>query len=342
MSTRRTVLAAAGIAGLAGLVAAGWRLFDRSAPATVATKPTAPVVRTDLFSREDIAGTLGYAGDWHISHPGNGFLTAAAEPGAVVKRGQVLYEVDGEPVYLLYGSRPAWRDLALGMTSGPDVRQLAANLSALGVGGPPGGSRFTTATAAAVRRWQARLHRPRTGHLPLGSVVFAPEALRIAEILVPIGERVGAGPVLRATSTRTVVTAALPSARQGEVAAGAAAEVTIAGGQPTAGHVTHVDRVAVAHADGPATLTVTVAVDRPVAALDQAPVLVTVVTAVRHGVLAVPLTALRAGAAGGYEVVVRDGGPVTVQPGLYDERAGLIEVSGNGLTAGASVEVAAA
>lgn len=31
---------------------------------------------------------------------------------------------DGSPVTLLSGRRPAWRELALGVTDGPDVAQL--------------------------------------------------------------------------------------------------------------------------------------------------------------------------------------------------------------------------
>jgi hypothetical protein len=79
-----------------------------------------------------------------------------------------------------------------------------------------------------------------------------------------------------------------------------------------------------------------------VTALDQAPVWVAVTTAARTGVLAVPVTALRAADAGGYEVVaVAPGTPrtVAVRPGLLDERAGLIEVTGAGLAEGMRVEV---
>jgi hypothetical protein len=39
-------------------------------------------------------------------------------PGQVVERGQAAYEVDTAPVPLMYGTRPAWRPLGLGMTSG--------------------------------------------------------------------------------------------------------------------------------------------------------------------------------------------------------------------------------
>jgi hypothetical protein len=86
--------------------------------------------------------------------------------------------------------------------------------------------------------------------------------------------------------------------------------------------------------------TVTMPVGAP--ALDQAPVQVAIVGAQRHDVLLVPVTALLAGVSGGYQVAVTDGGSrrlVTVRPGLFDEGAGTVEVSGDGLTEGVRVEV---
>jgi hypothetical protein len=58
----------------------------------------------------------------------------------------------------------------------------------------------------------------------------------------------------------------------------------------------------------------------------------------------VPVTALLAGPSGGYRVAVLDGAGrrlVTVQPGLYDDGAGTVEVTGDGLAEGSRVEVPA-
>ena len=351
--SRRAVVMSLGVAAAGGTV--GWRWLATTAPtapAAVSETTTVAVVRADLVSREQVAGTLGYAGDWQIHHLGPpGVVTAAALPAAVVSRGERLYEVDGRPARLLYGERPAWRELAPGVTAGPDVTQLQENLAALGfpVGRPNSGSagRFTTAISSAIRAWQRRLGEPVTGRLALGSVVFAPEPVRVAEVLAPLGSRLGGGPVLRVTSIRPVVTAQLPAARQGAVSAGGAVEVTIPGGEPLPATVIAVSRVALpVRPDAPATLTVTAGLDRPQAGgLDQVPVLVTITTAQRRGVLAVPLTALRAASAGGYEILVVDGAtrkPVAVRPGLLDERAGLIEIllgTDQAIAAGTMVEV---
>jgi peptidoglycan hydrolase-like protein with peptidoglycan-binding domain len=365
---RRTALAA-GVAAVAAGGLGGWRWLDRPDAATSATAgvaaATAEIRRADLSAREQVPGTMGYVGDWRLVHPGPpGVLTAAAAPATVVTRGQRLYEVDGRPVVLLYGTRPVWREFRPGMAPGEDVRQLEQNLAALGFTGSRPDNRFTAATAAAVRRWQQRLGRPRTGRLALGSLVFAPGAVRVVEALVPPGAHLGGGPVLRASSTRRAIAVALPTDRQGQVRVAAPVEVTLPSGQRVAATVADVGRVATSGAAGtaggtaagtaggtaggpppPATIAVTVTLDQAAEAdgLDQAPVQVAITTARRTGVLAAPVTALRAAAgAGAYEITVVDGDrrrALPVRPGLFDERAGLIEIIGDGVAEGMRVEV---
>ena len=69
-----------------------------------------------------------------------------------------------------------------------------------------------------------------------------------------------------------------------------------------------------------------------------------ITTAQRDGVLMVPVTALLAKVGGGYQVRVMSPGQaqlVDVEPGLYDDTAGTVEVSGGGLAEGLAVEVPA-
>ena len=97
-------------------------------------RATASVERTDLVDRENVAGTLGYADTGTLVCAATGTLTALRDPGSVVTRGHSLYSVDDEPAaFLFYGTLPAWRDFAPGMTDGDDVRQLERNLRALGL-----------------------------------------------------------------------------------------------------------------------------------------------------------------------------------------------------------------
>src|SRR5258708_23983812 len=77
------------------------------------------------------------------------------------------------------GGTPAWRPFVLGMTDGPDVRELQANLIALqyatGLFSAPTGT-FDWPTADAVERWQLANGYPVTGEITLGQVVFLPSA----------------------------------------------------------------------------------------------------------------------------------------------------------------------
>jgi len=350
---------------------------------------TATVARTDVVERQQVAGTLGYGGSVTVvaqSQGGGGgsgaggggqaqggILTRVPAAGATIGRGQALYEVDGRPVPLWYGARPAWRAFQPGMADGADVRQLEANLVALGF--DPGRAitvdgRYGWATAAAVRRWQRAIGRARTGAVALGQVVFLPGPVRVATVTATVGAPLEAGTaVLAASSTRPLVTVALDPALQQLVRRGDRVEVTLPDGKTTRGTVWTVSRVATqpntgsgqggsqgqgqsgngssnGTGSGQATVQVTVGLANPRAAggLDQAPVQVAITTQAHQGVLAVPIGALLARPGGGYAVQVIHGGSrrlVAVRTGLFDETTGLVEVAGAGLAEGATVEVPA-
>jgi hypothetical protein len=108
------------VAGVtAGIVLSGppWR----SHPAAVAavTLGSAPVVRTDLENTVQVGGSLGYAGSYTVVNQAAGTAyTALPAPGATIRRGQELYEVDGTPVTLFYGPAPEWRALSAGVIPG--------------------------------------------------------------------------------------------------------------------------------------------------------------------------------------------------------------------------------
>jgi peptidoglycan hydrolase-like protein with peptidoglycan-binding domain len=200
-------------------------------------------------------GALGFDGAYPIAHLGQpGIVTATGQAGTTVDRGGILYAAANRPVRLLYGAVPACRDLASGVSTGPDVRELEENLVALGM--DPSrrivvDERFTAATATAVRRWQASWGWPaaqRTGALPLGSVVFAPGALRIAQVQATVGAGVGPGaPVLTATSTNRVVTADIPVARQASIRVGAGPRRTVDAGQCMPGKPVQIGPTAKVH-----------------------------------------------------------------------------------------------
>jgi hypothetical protein len=310
-----------------------------------------------------IAGTLGYDGSYQVVHHGQpGTMTDAAAPGATIGRGGVLYAVANVPTRLLFGSVPAYRDFAAGMTDGPDVHELERNLVALGL--DPGhritvDGHFAAATTAAIRRWQASWGWPanrRPGQLGQGQVVFLPAAVRIAAFQTTVGGTVVPdSPVLTVTSTNKVVTAAVGTDLHTMLHINDAVQVTLPDTDPVTGKVTRIGRVAATPAadsqadagqestTGRATITVTIAVTLPAGgpSLDQTPVQVSITTATHHDVLLVPISALLARPGGGYQVRLADGSYLQVEPGLFDETAGKVEVTGAGLTAGQQVQVPA-
>jgi peptidoglycan hydrolase-like protein with peptidoglycan-binding domain len=349
---RRLVWVVALVASVAAVTGVGWALLSRprvGAPAPEVSTGTAAVTRGTVTERVQLAGVLGYDGSYPVAHHGaSGIVTSVAEPGALVGRGGVLYAVANRPVRLLLGALPVYRDFAAGMPDGPDVRQLEENLVALGL--DPArqvrvDQRFTTGTAAAIRRWQAAWGLPatsRSGALPLGAVVFAPVALRVTEVQAVVGAVIGPdAPVLSATSITRVITAQLTTDRQSLVHAGDEVLVSISGtGPPAASRVLRVGRIATAPEDQAPAVTVTVAVNlvADVPDLDQAPAQVSITAATHENVLQVPVIALLPAPGGGYQVRLADGGYVPVRPGLFDSTEGTVEVTG-ALSEGQLVQV---
>jgi hypothetical protein len=349
-----------GISAAVAAVAAGGiggAVIESHGGATATTTPppaaTATVTRTDLSTTENVSGTLQYTGSHPVTTQAHGTLTALADEGSTVTRGQTLYEVDGSAVRLLCGSRPAWRTLAAGI-SGPDVTQLDDNLIALGYAtrGELGtGDTFTSAETAAVKRWQSALGIDQTGTIPLGSIVFLPGAIRIGAHSVEPGAEVNPGmTVTAATDTTRTVDVSLDASKQALLKLGDAVTVDLPTGDTVAGKVTDIARVAHSSGgngngnggSGSSTIDVTVGLadQSHLGSLDAAPVDVVITTQSVQGVLAVPLTALTVLPNGTYAVDVLQGGVrhrVPVTTGLFSHS--LVEVSGSGVHEGDSVEV---
>jgi hypothetical protein len=307
------------------------------------------VTQGTLTSQTAVGATLGYAGSYSVINQAQGTYTAVPAAGRVAGQGQVLYRVDGAPVVLLYGRVPAYRSLSVG-TTGADVRQLNRDLVTLGYASwadlGPSSDYFSLGTAYALERLQARLGVTQTGSLGLGQAVFLPSAARVTADTATLGGPAAPGSlVLTATSTTPQVTIALDPALQAQVKPGNTVTVTLPDQHTTPGVVTMVGKVASSGSRGVGsgpTVTVDVALRHPRAAggLDQAPVQVSITTAEAKNVLAVPVTALLA-TTSGYQV--QAAGPaghyrfVPVSVGLFNNAAGLVQVTGPGLQAGQKV-----
>jgi hypothetical protein len=281
-------------------------------------------------------------------------FTALPSVGQIITRGQSLYEISGQPVLLLYGSVTPTRAFIAGMSPGQDVAELNENLQALGYGQGLTGDEFTAGTAAAIRALQSAHGASGTGELLLGSVVFHPGPVRVTTVTPTVGQAVMPGPVLAITSTARQIKVALDASEQASVKVGDQVTITLPDNQSTPGRITYVSSVATTPPSsghgGEEESAPTVEVDAtptdPEATghLDQAPVNVEITTESVANVLAVPVDALLALAGGGYAVEVAEGRVhrlVAVTVGLFDDAEGIVQVSGQGLSAGQRVVVPA-
>lgn len=342
---------------------------------------TARVQEGPLSATVSLAGALTYAAradgsPYAVIDQASGTYTELPAIGQVVPQGQALYRVDGSPVVLLYGAMPAYRALAPGMT-GADVGQLNADLVALGYATRaelnPASTSYGAATAMAVAKLQAASALTPTGALSLGEVLFEPTALRVIAVPAQPGARAQVGQiVLQATSSERQVQVALDASQQTEMAVGDKVSIVLPDNRTTPGVVTSVGSVATcagvtppgsstpvspasgtdvcaSATTGGATPTIAVVITpsdpSATGTWDQAPVRVAITTARVPNALAVPVTALLARSEGGYAVeVIRTGGArhlVPVSLGLFDDAAGLVQVTGSRLAAGQKVVVPA-
>ena len=136
-------VAVVSLAAIAGLL---W-LFTSLASGNgeeAAPPNTAAVRSTDLVAMTSLDGVLGYGDGEQIAFrssnngvdtlPGglSGVVTEEPIVGDYYEQGSVIYEVNNEPVVLLYGSIPAYRTLSTRSSDGADVEQLEQALVDLG------------------------------------------------------------------------------------------------------------------------------------------------------------------------------------------------------------------
>jgi peptidoglycan hydrolase-like protein with peptidoglycan-binding domain len=311
---------------------------------------TVRVERGELSSMVSLDGTLTYrarsdGSPYSAINQASGIYTELPEEGAKVDCGDVFYRVNDNPVLLLCGAVPAYRDLARG-DQGNDVRQLNRNLHELGydaeagVDVGPTDKDFTRETEEALEKLQHDKGVDETGALDSADAVFLPESVRIAKVTAELGGSASSGAqIAQATSDTLEVQVNLDASQQGEVKKGDRAHITLPGNKPVTGKVERLGRVAQAPAGqddtvGAATIPADISLDKPKKAsgLDQAPVQVDITTKGVESALSVPVTAI-VGKPGGFAVeVVRDGGQrelVAVELGLFDTADGRVEVEGD-------------
>ena len=282
---------------------------------------------------------------------GSPTYTYLPQVGQVISRGQELFAIDGQPSILLYGNVTPWRAFMPGMSPGPDVAALNANLDALGYGQGLRGDEFTGATEAAVVKFQAAHHMTPTGQLALGSVLFEPGSIEVNTVTPTIGSTPSPGQaVLQVTLTARQVQIALDASQQSEVAVGDQVSIVMPNNSTTPGVVSYVGTVATTPSSqnggsGSPTIEVNVTPLDPAATgnLDDLPVNVWITQATVPNAFVVQVAALTALAGGGYALEVAPAhGPhylEAVTVGQFDDADGMVQVSGTGVHVGQRVVV---
>lgn len=342
------LLAVVVVAGAALVAAGNTGLLTGGAPpsAAAALPPaTTRIAKETLEDTLDADGELGYGPATTAVSRKPGTVTWLPDSGDQITRGKPLYKIDNDPVVLMYGGTPAYRDLRTG-TEGRDVRALERNLRKLGYTGFTVDDEYTWATAEAVKEWQDDRGLPETGVVELGRVVFADGKVRVDTLDTQVGQPAAPGQkVLSHTGTAKVVTVRLDAEDQRLAKPGARVSVTLPDGRDVTGKITEVATV-IEPGEGnqepdtkvEALVAISAKARKATAGLDQAAVDVTFTAARRENVLTVPIVSLVALREGGFGVEVVEGATtryVAVEAGLFS--GGRVEISGEGLAEGMTV-----
>jgi hypothetical protein len=263
--------------------------------------------------------------------------------GQVISCGQVLYWVDDQPVLLLCGSRPFYRDLYDGR-DGWDVAMLNKNLRDLGYDADDGDD-FTGETQNGLQDLQDDRTIDDTGRLNAGDAVVLPGPVRIAGVTAQLGGRAAPGsPLGSAVTTRREIEMKLNASQQAQVKVGNKATITLPDNKVATGKVSRISSVAEMDKDGNVTIPAYLTLDKPKEAgtLDAAEVRLQITTAGVKNALYVPVTALVGTDGGGFAIERVDASgahqTVPVKLGMFDDSAGTVQVTGD-LKAGDRVVV---
>jgi len=310
MRKRRIVIGVVCIAAAgAGAVAI---LKNNSGEAAQASSTEAPKLslakaeKRDLTRAEDFDGRVGHGTQEALRLTGNGTITGLPTVGDVVQFGHPIAEVDGEPVLLLQGTRPAWRELGPNTTNGEDIRQLETALVAMGYADATEmtvDDDWDSDTTATVKAMQGLNGMPVDGRLGTNEMVFSPDVVRIAKVSGALGDGADAAGI-EVSGLDQTVTATVKSSKVKLFEVGKPVTVTMPNDDEIDGTVASIG-ASVAADDGSITYPVEITTT-PLDVDDGTTVDVELDVVSAEGAIAVPAEALLALAEGGYAVEVPD------------------------------------
>ena len=301
---------------------------------------TALVTQRDLVETLIVDGRLGYGSILAFPTNSAGIVTGLPSVGDTIGFGESLFWVDHNPVILLPGELPQWRAFEHGMNPGDDILQLERALSLLVDDDTlVVDEEFNVHTASLISVLQKTLGGDGTGVLPLGSVAYSNEPVRIANVNIALGQNIGPQvAVLDITTTVQEVEIELDPDRLDLFKVGTPATIMLPTGDVFDGEVREIGTVARQEIDlrtgetGDPAINVRVSFVGPIpdGHLDAAPVEVEVVKTVTVAALTVPIVALVALGEGGHAVEVWDGHQrqlVAVETGKFAEAH--VEIAGD-------------
>ena len=107
----------AAIVSVVGIVAVVYLLNGDDSPKEATELETlnfATITTTDLIQETSYEGVLGSITDDPVKTKIGGTITKIPEPGDTIKQGEALFAIDDQPVLLMYGDMPVFRDFVLG------------------------------------------------------------------------------------------------------------------------------------------------------------------------------------------------------------------------------------
>ena len=176
---------------------------DDAAATTTAPIQAVQAEQRDLVEFRELDATLGFAADTVHTADRDGTVTDVADEGDSLERGDVAYEIGGQPTVVFYGSTPLYRELSSGVEDGDDVLVLEENLAALGFdadGELVVDAAFEAATATAMEAWQADLGVESTGAVAPADVVVVEGPALVSAVEAAPGAAVNASTPVLATS----------------------------------------------------------------------------------------------------------------------------------------------
>ena len=336
-SRRRAALAAAIVAGALGIVVVP-RLGGSSSVGaeeadteSVTPQRTSAVTIATLTSTQEFNADLGFGEQRGLSSQRPGVITWVPEVGQQISVGDILWEIDNQPVVYMPGELPMYRELYRGAKKGEDILQLEEFLIAQGFG-PEGwvaDNSFNNRTRAAVKAFQKERGMTQDGVLGPGNLVVGSSPIRV-ETRANKGDRTEAGPILFVTESVAKVSLTATSRQLANFQKTPEVTVILGDGSEL---LANLDKVKSTPADenGSFGYEISYAVQSGASGSvsEAQPVKIKLVQVLATDALTVPVDALIALAEGGYAVEVRTpGGTVLRGVEVLDFDDTIVAISG--------------